>query len=207
MSISRRNALASVCAVLATAGLLHAAAWADQGSTAGGSLESRLVALASADPDLPQASPIVALVGKPANAGAGRQLVSFTLHYAGLSNRYCRLAVAEPSSGALRIVALPSAALHDQCKSLSPVLVADVDGDGTPDVVHGVRIASNAGRFDVQEALVYLSKKEATAGYCHSAAASATLAPADLASTARVRAALQQAVRRLGASVLECSGS
>lgn len=80
----------------------------------------------------------------------------------------------------------------------------DINGDDRMDVVHDAMVKSNTGDFRVEVAIVYLSSPSAPAGYCHSAAASAALAPADLASVAAVGARLATEKKRLGIAGFGC---
>lgn len=188
------------CALLASPGV-QAASAADAAA-----LNAKLIQAAKKDEQLPQEQATATLVGSPvaADASSGRQLVSFTLRYKGLSNRYCRLAVVDAESNA-SLVALPPEALPDDCARLAPVYTADLDGDGVQDVVHALSVPTQAGGGTVQQAAVYLSRGPGTpAGFCYAGALSAQLGPADLVSRAKLLEAIQRIRQRLGADALKC---
>lgn len=109
-----------------------------------------------------------------------------------------------PGWAAKALVPLPPESLHDSCFRLQRSFYLDINGDDRMDVVHDAMVKSNTGDFRVEVAIVSLSSPSAPAGYCHSAAASAALAPADLASVAAVAARLATEKKRLGIAGFGC---
>lgn len=189
--------------------LVLGSAWAAGASEAGDvGLLARL-AVAAKEPELPNDPVQVVLVGRPepVKAGSLLQLVSLQLRYAGLSNRYCRLAVVD--GGQARLVTLPPEALHDDCRRLKIVLSGDLNNDGLADVIHGVVVPSQAGGAPVLEAVVYLSQIGVAGlrvpSYCYASALSRLLVPADLVSLEAAMRAVRRARQRNGPSDPDCS--
>jgi hypothetical protein len=143
--------------------------------------------------------------GEIAIGGERRILVPVYIHFQGVDNSYCRLAVFDPAKSSAELIPLPTDADHDHCQGMRRIAVVDLNHDGITDFVYQVTIPSNRYAATVTEGAVYLSKPSAKT-YCYSAAASRVVTSDVPPQTAMVRKAIDAEVARLGPKVFDCAG-
>jgi hypothetical protein len=135
----------------------------------------------------------------------GRLLALFTLRYRGAAHGYCRLVTVENEQGVPVLIDLPMDMNADNCRGFHDVRYLDINGDGKLDIAASMTVKANSFDGDVDQLIVYLSNADKPGGYCYSAAASRNLEPAAMASTAKVKQALDRERKRLGVAQFDCA--
>ncbi len=132
-------------------------------------------------------------------------MASINVRYKGLTNSYCRLVTLPANLQTAELVPLPPSANSEDCTAISDLLYFDVNGEGIPDVIQGLRVKSN--RYDAKMSVVavYLSSAGSKSGYCYSEQASRLVSGAALRSNAEAQRAIENERRRLAISLFECS--
>jgi hypothetical protein len=135
----------------------------------------------------------------------GRLLALFTLRYKGAAHGYCRLVTVDNEQGTPVLIDLPMDMNADNCRGFRDVRYLDINGDGKLDIAASMTVKSNTFEGYVDQPVVYLSNADKPGGYCYSATASRNLQPAVMASTGKVKQALDRERKRLGVAQFDCA--
>jgi hypothetical protein len=125
------------------------------------------------------------------------------IRFPGLSNEYCRLAIAR-SREQVSLVPSPPPADPDSCRRVRELAEVDLNDDGVVDFAFLIDFRSNRYPATVTEARVYLSDL-AHETYCYAALASRSLDPSADHDESRVLRRIRSEVARVGPRVLECT--
>jgi hypothetical protein len=135
----------------------------------------------------------------------GHLLALVTVRFKGVANAYCRLVTVENEHAAPVLIDLPMDVNADTCRGFRDVRYLDINGDGKLDVAASMSVKANSFDGYVDQPVVYLSNADKPGGYCYSATASRNLEPAVMASTGKVKQALDRERKRLGVAQFDCA--
>ncbi len=135
------------------------------------------------------------------SSGRVTVLLPLEVRYAGIANRYCRLAVVGET---VSLVSLPADALYDNCLRIRHQWLVSASGERAMDVMQVVTVPSNRHGGEVDEIQVYLAEASAPSGYCYSSQASAVASATTAVSAEDANLAFTRERQRLGLSGFQC---
>lgn len=134
----------------------------------------------------------------------GRLLVPTYVRFKGEKSGYCRLTTLTADLQSAELIGLPEEPNAPDCQGFRDLHYMDVNSDGQLDVISSSTIKSNTFDGNIDLPVVYVSNREQPGGYCYSSDASAALAPVDMVSDSKIKAALERNKRRLGLKEFKC---
>ncbi|MFK3737257.1 hypothetical protein [Massilia sp. TN1-12] len=134
----------------------------------------------------------------------GRLLVPTYVRFKGEKSGYCRLTTLSDDVQSVELISISEEPNAPDCRGFRTLRYLDVNGDGQLDVISSSTIKSNTFDGNIELPVVYVSNGEQPGGYCYSGSASAALAPSDMVSDGKIKAALERHQRRLGLAEFTC---
>ncbi len=132
-----------------------------------------------------------------------RLILPVRIHFDGISNSYCRVAIFNPEKTNTEFLPLPLDADRDDCQGIAKIAFIDINQDGVLDLIFRVSLPWNKDpRKMAFEGSVYVSQPDSPVPYCYAPDVSGIVQANVTARNARL--VIDAEVKRRGKRILNC---